>query len=575
MKSAIKKHIIPIIIFAGVGLFVYLPILGSINSKILGNVTPTNIKDGFQFIWNFWWAKKTCLGMCGDFWYTNYQFFPTGTSLLFHNFSYINLIIMLPIMFLGISPVGAYNLSLIIAIIFSSIGSYFLVYHLTKNKYSSFISGLIYGISPFLIGHILDGQFDLAIIQFLPFWLLFLIKSEESKKIIYPIIAGILLFIIALTSPSFIIIIFPVWTIWIIYKLISNPKKYQNIFKKNLLILVIFLIPFIFFFYKNYKAANSFNVNGSTKWNSEHFSSDLLAFITPPKATFLGEKLFNTKYEDYEGIYSDKSVYLGFSVLLLSGLGIFFRKRKSIFWLCIGILALILSLGPKLHMNGEIVTLWMPSSALEKLPIFNLLRAPSRFSVILFLSLAVLAGYGVTFIIQKFKTSYLKIFITTIIALLVIFEYFPFYKNIRNLNIPKGYEKIKEDKEDFAILEIPLIWMSGLENKGGTRQEALYYQTYHEKEIAGGYITRIEKNTWESHRDIKILDFIMKEQNRMSSPNQETLRVLEKYIVNNPKEILANNKFKYLVIYKTQQIELNNKIKNVLDNNLKLYFEDD
>ena len=579
MEGFLKKHHIPILIFVAIGFFIFLPIINNLNSQILGNMPGTdNAQDGIQFIWNFWWAKKTCLGLCGDFWNTTYQFFPTGTSLLFQNFSYVNLAVMLPFMFLGLSPVAAFNISFILAIILSCVGAYFLVYYLTNSKQAGFISGLIYGISPFMIGHIMDGQLDLVSVGFFPLLFLALIKSDEERNYLYPILAGIISFLLTLASPTFIVFAFFILGFWFIYKLVTERKKYQEILKKLSVTFIVLIIPFLLFFHRQLAEINSFDVNGPTKWSSEFSSSDLAAFITPPRTSFLGQNIFKTDREIFNGIYSDKNVYLGFSIITLAILGIIHQKKNLkllIPWVILGSLAFILSLGPKLHIYKKIVASWMPFGTLEKLPLFSSLRAPSRFSVFVFLSLAVLSGYGFLFLINKLRAKYLRIITIIGIIFLIAFEYFPFYKNTNELKLPNAYKKIQEDKTDFAILEVPLLWSTGLDNKGTWSPDYLYYQTIHNKKMPGGYITRTTKETFESYKNDPLLNFVFSEQNKLLSPNREAVNTLEKYKVLNTSKILADNKFKYIIFHGKEPTELNNRVKEVLKENLEMYFEDE
>lgn len=46
--------------------------------------------------------------------------------------------------------------------------------------------------------------------------------------------------------------------------------------------------------------------------------------------------------------------------------------------------------------------------------------------------------------------------------------------------IPTFYEQLANDEEDYAILEVPIIWYA----------DVLYYQTLHGKNLVGGYVSR-------------------------------------------------------------------------------------
>lgn len=50
--------------------------------------------------------------------------------------------------------------------------------------------------------------------------------------------------------------------------------------------------------------------------------------------------------------------------------------------------------------------------------------------------------------------------------------------------IPTFYEQLANDDEDYAILEVPIIWYA----------DVLYYQTLHGKNLVGGYVSRPPNN---------------------------------------------------------------------------------
>ena len=172
MKKWVKTHGLALWFLAIIGLAIFLPILPDLEHRIIGDLAAQNAKDAYQNVWKFWWAKKNCLGFCGNMWQTDFQFYPFGTSLLFETWAYPSLFIFAPLMFLGIGAVTAYNLGLIFAILASLLGAYFLIFYLTKSQLASTLGATLYGISPFVIGHMMDGQLNLVNVQYSPLFLL-------------------------------------------------------------------------------------------------------------------------------------------------------------------------------------------------------------------------------------------------------------------------------------------------------------------------------------------------------------------------------------------------------------------
>lgn len=85
----------------------------------------------------------------------------------------------------------------------------------------------------------------------------------------------------------------------------------------------------------------------------------------------------------------------------------------------------------------------LPFFLINYLPIINNIRAPSRSSIMLMLSLAILASYSLRFILRKIKVLWKK---KILFIGLISFEYlaipFPLFKT----QYPMIYEKIKQEK---------------------------------------------------------------------------------------------------------------------------------
>ncbi len=90
--------------------------------------------------------------------------------------------------------------------------------------------------------------------------------------------------------------------------------------------------------------------------------------------------------------------YLGTVVVLLALTGLWVRRRRW-WWLGVGLVGLLLSLGPVLHLAGEPLRLAGrplpgPLAALAWLPLVGLMRIPHRWLLLAVLSLSVLAARG-------------------------------------------------------------------------------------------------------------------------------------------------------------------------------------
>src|SRR5690606_2631182 len=124
------------------------------------------------------------------------------------------------------------------------------------------------------------------------------------------------------------------------------------------------------------------------------FSADLLGFLVPTvHHPLLGHLVTWSGIGNYS---LGQHIYLG-DVLL--GLGLvarraLYRQPAARFWLFATVIFALLCLGPTIAINGHDTGLPGPFVILQQLPFFKGTRYPSRYSVMLLLSLSVLAGFS-------------------------------------------------------------------------------------------------------------------------------------------------------------------------------------
>ena len=111
------------------------------------------------------------------------------------------------------------------------------------------------------------------------------------------------------------------------------------------------------------------------------------------------------------------------------------------------------------------------------------IRAYCRFGIVVMLAIAVLAGFGLKFILEKFKTQRVKVAITAFFCILVLFEFwnYPPFKVIDLSRTPAVYAWLKEQTGNLTIAEYPI-------DTDGANVMYMFYQTRHEKKIINGTI---------------------------------------------------------------------------------------
>ncbi len=184
---------------------------------------------------------------------------------------------------------------------------------------------------------------------------------------------------------------------------ISNLQSLISNLKSPLILILLFILgisPLLAAMIPDLRAEGDFLAQGSGF--AESFSADLLGFIVPTMHhPLLGGLAQSAGIVNYT---KGQHIYLGFGLLLLAGIGVVGSLRQQRpgfgFWLLAAGLFAWLALGPTVHVKGVDTGLPGPFALLQTLPFFKGNRYPSRYSVLLILSLAMLAAIGIDIILR-------------------------------------------------------------------------------------------------------------------------------------------------------------------------------
>ena len=136
--------------------------------------------------------------------------------------SILPLILFVPVThFFG--SVASYNLYVLVSFILAAYGMYLLADYLLRDKYVSFISGLIFAFSPFHFASAL-AHLHIFSIMWIPFFVLFLFKMREEPTKLNSLSCSIFFSVIALTSWTIAVMV----SIFVLIYLIINRKLLLN-----------------------------------------------------------------------------------------------------------------------------------------------------------------------------------------------------------------------------------------------------------------------------------------------------------------------------------------------------------
>jgi len=433
------------------------------------------------------------------------------------------------------NEIVAWNILSMSNFILSAFFMYLLVKHLTKNKISAFISGLIYGFCP----HICMQSFNhilLAAIQWMPLYILFLLKLIFERNYKNAVLCGVFYALVVFSNPyyGYYMLLFTViFVVFLALRHIKNPGAAikTDRFKILKLTSVAFLTALIIVIPAEYRVIKTMFSKSESKPAVYTRPLEGLIFsgarpkdfLLPPRTNPVLKNISRPFMSPDFGSMIDHTLYLGYTPLILSiiavcfwrkkrkkGKGEIFNSQLSVvvpFFVIIFFAFGIMSSPPWIpigsaKLNSAPFKLPMPSYFLHKL--FPMFRYYSRMVVVMMISLSVLSGIGIKFLLEKLKTprrrtsslrgrqnSKLKIAFVSIIFVLIGIEYInvpPFH--YFDSTPPEVYTWLAKQEGEFssAVAEYPML--------AGRTQEYgyMFWQRIHKQKLVnGGDVTRLMK----------------------------------------------------------------------------------
>jgi hypothetical protein len=336
-----------IIFYLTLTIIIFFPVVAKIDTTIIGGGD-----DAYGMLWNIWWIRKAMTEGRNIF-YTDYMYYPKGTYLYFSVLSIFNAFIGSLLSFF-ISYVASYNILMLSTYVLSGYFMFLLANYLVKDRRIALIAGVAYAFSPYHFSHTL-GHLNLASIQWIPLYTLFLLKGlkEKSKKgFLYTALAGIVLAITGLSDWQYLYFSL-LFTFLLSLSLLFNKSiKLGRVFvlKVALLIsvLLVLISPFAYPMFLEYLGKDYMKVKSMVETKS--YISPLNYFI-PNAFSFIHTTFLYKLFQGYNIRIDESIVSLGYTLILLSILTIHKTYKKVKIWLISFVFFFLLSLNPVFLVN--------------------------------------------------------------------------------------------------------------------------------------------------------------------------------------------------------------------------------
>lgn len=460
--------------------------------------------DSYFLMWNMWWAHDGAHRPGQSLLWTGYQYHPTGASLLLQPMDLAQIAWSWPIYSMW-GPIAANSAVVFIPFVLTGFCTFLLARKLGLTDGPAFVAGLIFMLCPFHFAHILGGHTSLASLHWLSLFCMAFIGWWRKPRPPLSVLLGLAFLALFytnwyLTSCGFLLAIS--WSsvgVWQQPATMREKRRWLTILPA-LALVALGVGPILF-------PALLHGGEYEKPFGHVQFSADVLSFFVPGEVSAWSG--LSSIWQRFTGNGSENGNYLGYATLVLAVVGLRFCRDRR-FWIVVLLLALILSLGPYLHVAGhwefsvaslgplrapaqwvertarELNPSWcvtaghvavpLPYLFVKNIPLFSTARSPARFMALAFLALAIIAGFGIQQLLTKLGTRGRTIALVALVLLMVI-EYYPRLSFVRPEADP-FFARLAGASGDFAIVDCSEPW------------QRIYHQTIHGKRIVGGYVGR-------------------------------------------------------------------------------------
>ncbi len=511
-----KVHFLVLFLYLILTLLFTYPLASAFTTQVPGSATWAF--DEYTFLWNTWWFKYSLLDLQTNPLHTDHLFYPLGISLVLHTYQLFNALFSLPLQFFfGLPTIS--NLMLVFSFVLSGYGTYLLVLYLleetrffSKNLVSrdfrvsalaAFVAGVVYAFTASRLIYAALGHYGIFSAEWIPFYTLFMVKTVHQPGWKNALLAGLFATLALLCDMMFGPFLGLLTVIYLLFVL-GRRRKNNLALLLRLAVLVVavvvmyspVLIPIL-----REMLTSEYVLKG---WGEAlKLSADLFGFFTPTALHPLwggdwGREL-RAVVEGASRFSDVNTVVIGYGVLILAALAAVRCWSSVRAWVISALTFALLCLGPVLHLNGRYrfnldgleVTFPLPYALLHYIPLIKENRAPNRFSVVLTLSVAVLVGFGVKWILSRLRIRGPLYYIAGVILVVVVsFEHLCVPLPLTDARVPEIYRQIAAEPGNFSIMPLPLGWRNSFGTLGAERTQVQYYQTVHHKPLIGGNISR-------------------------------------------------------------------------------------
>jgi len=428
--------------------------------------------DPEQGMWFLRWIPYA-IGHLQNPWYTVSINYPTGVNLMWNPAIQLPGLLLWPVSVTQ-GPIVAYNVYITLSVGLSAWCAYLALRRYTSGHLGPFIGGTVYGFSPYVLSHALQHA-DLTCVAILP--LLLLLLDEIVVRQRYPAVrVGIVLGLLAvaqlLVAAELLAIAALVGVMTLVTLAALQPRQIPGRLPYAARAAGWAVATFVLL--AAWPLAVQFigpqRITGAVH-EPDVFVTDLLNFVVPTSVQALAPQSALKVVTTFTGLEHEDTAYLGFPLLVLLCFvaGRLWKRLPIRVAAIVALGVAVLSLGPHVHVAGQVTGLRLPWSWVARLPLMeNVLT--SRLTVFVYLGAGLLLALFVDGAAGRSSGATVAALSATAIALIPLFPRQPFpawtvsippyFMSWQESRIPDGSVVLVAPRSHDGAGAIAMVWQA-------------------------------------------------------------------------------------------------------------------
>ena len=472
VRSRWWVDVVVVVVFAVLTVGMTWPVAARLGTHFAGDDV-----DVWHNHWATWWTEKALMEG-RDLYYTRWMFYPAGVSLAFHSFSHVNTLLAL-VMQPVVGVLAAENITVLLAYVLSGYGMFCLVRHVTGSAVAGVYGGMVFAFYPYRMAEMSHPV--VVSTQWMPLYVLSVMRLMEGGRWRQGVVAAVFFVLTALSSWHLMAFTGFLTVMYVGYVGVWERERLRGAVWGLVLAGVVaggLLAPFLMPLIREQMGAGGAYVGAPVEWA---IGNDVVGLFVPaagnPVLGGLGAGV--------------RAAYVGLSVLGLSVVGGVLDWRRARLWVIVGLVSVVLTLGPRVRVKGEAVGPVLPWSG----PVIWLVRHPVRVNVLVGFGVAASGGVGLAALLRRMQGRWWVVAGGAMGLLLV--EYMIVPAPTTRAEVPAYYDWLRAEPGEGAVLELPM-----------GRQPSkyyMYYQTIHNRPMVEGLVSRTPEEAYRVVENVAVL----------------------------------------------------------------------